>query len=65
MGPVLATVNGDKATRIAVLLSLGVWDSLPPADRRDFCETGVVLDTPGGRRLFKILKATQANEAQP
>lgn len=48
--------NPDKATLIATLLSLGLWDFVSIADREAWCERAEIMDTPGGRRLFDALK---------
>lgn len=47
----------DKATAIAILLSLGIWDSTPMDEREAWCERGEVYDTRTGRMLFSLLEA--------
>ena len=59
-------IGDDKAVLIATLLSLGLWDALEVADRQAWCERAEVLDTPGGRMLFRSLQAIGIfDEAKP
>jgi hypothetical protein len=57
---VLAKGRGDiesaKPKLIAILLMTGLWDTLPISDREAWCERGEILDTVGGRLLFKAFR---------
>lgn len=52
---VIAKGEPDRAASINVLLLLGLWDGMPPDERRAFCEDGEVWDTPSGQTLLEVI----------
>lgn len=48
--------SNSPAQRIAFLITLNIWDTLPLADRRAWCDRGEIMDTPGGRLLVELFR---------
>lgn len=61
---VLAKGEPDKAAAISLLLTLGMWDLMPPEERKAFCEDGEVWDTHCGRELVELIKAAKEAAGQ-
>jgi TRAP-type C4-dicarboxylate transport system substrate-binding protein len=53
---VIARGEPDKAAAISILISLQLWDIMPPEERKAFCEAGEVWDTVPGREILRTVE---------
>lgn len=56
---VIGKSDPDKAAMIAVLLHLGLWDSMTVEERNAACECGEIWDTPAGNAFMQIVRRYQ------